>query len=209
MLAADESDAWALAELTRVREAAGDHAEVLKLLTRRAEIEADGEEVRRLRHQAAEVARDRLDDASAAIGLYQAIFEDQPGDDRAAVALRALYEKTGRSKDLLELLERLVDLADTPAARSTLRVDAARISDTIGSDSQAIDLLRAVLEEEPAHEDASLHLSKMLEKTGRDDDLAELLAKQIELAAGRGDAGAELRFRVRLGEVQELSLIHI
>ncbi len=206
MLAVDESDAWALAELTAVRDTAGDHAEVLKLLTRRAEIEVDGEEVRRLRHRAAEVARERLDDAPASIGLYEQIFEDQPSDERAARALRELYEKTGRSTDLLKLLERLVELADSPSARSALRVDAARISDSIGSDSQAIDLLRAVLEEEASHEDASLHLSKMLEKTGRDDDLAELLARQIELASGRGDAAAELKFRVRLGEVQETRL---
>jgi tetratricopeptide (TPR) repeat protein len=46
----------------------------------------------------------------------------------------------------------------------------------------------------------------MFEKTGRDDELAELLAKQIELASARGDASVELKFRVRLGEVQETRL---
>lgn len=206
MLAADDSDAWALAELTLVRERAEDHAEVFKLLVRRSEIEADGKIVRDLRHRAAIVARDNLKDAPAAIGLFEQIFEDQPSDEIASTALRDLYEKEKREKDLLKLLERLVDQADGAAARAALRVDAARISDAIGSDSEAIDILRAVLDDDPAHEAASLHLSRMFEKTSRDDELAELLAKQIELAAGRGDAAAELRFRVRLGEVQETRL---
>ncbi len=206
MLGADDSDAWALTELTVVRERAGDHAEVYKLLVRRAEVEAGGSTVRELRHRAAKVARDELKDAPAAIGLFEQILDDQPSDDVAAAALRELYEKEGRSKDLLKLLERLVDQADSTAARATLRVDAARISDSIGSDSEAVDILRAVLEEDPAHEAASLHLSRMFEKTSRDDELAELLAQQIDLATGRGDASAELRFRVRLGEVQETRL---
>jgi len=46
-------------------------------------------------------------------------------------------------------------------------------------------------------------LSELLEKSGKDEDLAELLRSQIELAARRGDTENELRFQVRLAEICE------
>lgn len=206
MIAADEADAWALAELTATREKAEDWKEVYTLLVRRAELAADGDTIRDLRREAGTVARDRLGDDQGAIDLFEQIFEDLPTDDRAPSALRGLYAKTGRKKDLLKLLARLVDVAETAAARSALRIEAATVCDELESHSEAIDHLRAALDEEPSHRDATLMLSRLLEKTGRDEELAELLTSQIALAAERGDRDAELSYRVRLGEVYESRL---
>lgn len=203
VIAADEADAWALGELTRLRKQAGDGQETYKLLVRRTELAADGESIRALRHEAAAVARNDLKDLASAIDLYEQIFEDLPTDEQAQVALRALYEETGKKKELLKLLGCLVDVADEPSKRSTLRLEAARVSDELEAPSDAIEQLVAVLDEEPAHRDAALMLSRLYEKSGRDDELAELLEKQIGLAAGRGDLEGELSYRVRLGEVQE------
>jgi tetratricopeptide (TPR) repeat protein len=49
-------------------------------------------------------------------------------------------------------------------------------------------------------------LSELYEKTQRDEELAELLSSQIDAARSRGDAHAELRFQVRLGEIYETRL---
>lgn len=207
MIAADDADAWAIAELTSVREKAGDWKEVYGLYVRNAELVAEASEIRRLRHAAALVAKDHLSDAPAAIGLYEQIFEDEPSDEKASAALRELYAKSGKSKELLALLVRLVDLADTPAARSTLRLEMAALClDKLSAPSEAAEHLRAVLDEEPGNEQATLMLSQLLEKQGRDDELAELLDRQIELMRDRGDVAAELSFRVRLGEVFESRL---
>ncbi len=203
VIAADEADAWALAELTRLRKQAGDAQETYKLLVRRTELAADGDSIRSLRHEAASVARSDLKDLASAIDLYEQIFEDLPTDEVAQTALRALYEETGKKKELLKLLGRLVDVADEPAKRSGLRLEAARVSDELEAPSDAIEQLVAILDEEPAHRDAALMLSRLYEKSGRDDELAELLEKQIELASSRGDLEGELSYRVRLGEVQE------
>ena len=206
MVAADEADTWALGELTEMRERADDFAEVFSLLARRAELAADGDAVRSLRHEAAAVARDKLSDDAKAIDLLEQIFEDTPTDDRAPQALRALYNKAGRKKDLLKLLSRLVDVAETPAERSALRVEAAIVCDELDSPTEAIDHLRAALDEEPSHREATLMLSRLFEKTGRDEDLAQLLNSQIDLASERSDKDAELAYRVRLGEVYESRL---
>jgi tetratricopeptide (TPR) repeat protein len=105
------------------------------------------------------------------------------------------------------VLSRLIDLAESPEQRATLRLESATIClEKLDALSEATDFLRAVLDEEPSNERATVLLSQLYEKQGRDDDLAELLSSQINLAKDRGDVGAELTFSVRLGEVYETRL---
>jgi tetratricopeptide (TPR) repeat protein len=206
MLREDEADLWALEELSRMRENAGDYKELLALLGRRAELTTDGSALLSLRHRAAEVARDKLDDASRAIDLYEAILDTEPSDERAAAALRAIYAGKGRGSDLERLLGRLVDVAQTPSQRTTLRLELTKLLADRGAHEDAIEQLRAILDEEPGDSQAVLALSQLYEKTGRDEDLADLLTSQIELAKDRGDASAELTLIVRLGEIYESRL---
>ncbi|NUP12755.1 MAG: hypothetical protein HOW73_42485 [Polyangiaceae bacterium] len=203
MIAADEADAWALAELTEVRRKAGDAQETFKLLVRRTELPGSVESMRDLRHDAAAVARTELKDPSQAVDLYEQIFEEEPTDEKASTALRELYAETGKKKELLKLLGRLVDVADDPGRRAALRLESARVSDELEATTDAIDQLNAILDDDPAHREAALFLSRLFEKSGRDDDLAELLEKQIGIARDRGDLDGELSYRLRLGEVQE------
>lgn len=207
MLASDENDVWALSELTTVRERVGDFKEVLSLLVRQADLSADESSIRAMRHAAAAVAREKLGDDDKAIDLYSQIFEDEPSDARASAALRGLYAKVGKNKELLGLLSRLIDTAETPVIRTTLRLEAAAICiDKLGVETEATEHLRAVLDEDQGNEKATLLLSTLLEKSGRDQDLADLLLSQIELAQGQSALEKELAFRVRLGEVYETRL---
>ncbi|WP_437590400.1 tetratricopeptide repeat protein [Sorangium sp. So ce1000] len=207
MIAADEGDTWALAELTKVREEAGDHKEVFRLLVRQSELYAEADRIRDARHAAAAVAREKLGDDAAAIELYETLFEADPGDARAATALRELYAKAGKHKELLALLERLTDLAESPEARSALRLESAEIClSRLDAVSEATEHLRAVLDEQPDNEKATVLLAQLLEKTGRDQELSDLFVTQIERAKDRGDVAAELSYSVRLGEVYEARL---
>jgi tetratricopeptide (TPR) repeat protein len=204
LLAENEADPWALEELTRLREAAGDFAEVVKLLLRSAEASSDGAEATRLRHRAAATRREQLADDAGATTLYEELLEADATDSRASEALRALYEKNGATKELARLLARLIDVATSAGERSRLRLELARLSsEKLGATNEAIDALRAVLEEEPGQADAVVALSQIYEKTGKDDEMAELLSSQIDLAKERGDQQAELAFMVRLGEIYE------
>ncbi len=204
LLVEDEADLWALEELGRLREQAGAWDDVTKLLLRRAELEMDGHTVAELRHRAAAVLRDEVKDADRAIALYEEIFEaNRDDDDRAAKALRALYAEHGKNKELARLLSTLVEMAGSEEQRSTLRVELARLQDTMGDTQQAIDTLRGVLEEKKGHAEAVVALSELLEKSGKDDELADLLQGQLKDARERGDLPAELALQVRLGEVFE------
>ena len=207
MLQADDADEWALTELCAICEANNDHAELYRLLTRRMDLLPEPDLLRELRHRAAAVAAEKLDDKESAIDLYEQAFEEDPKDEVASSALRELYEELKRYDDMLRFTERLIDLAETPEARAELRLEAARICiEVLSAPTEGIDHLNAVLDEIPDHAGAVGQLSTMLEKEQRDDELADLLNKQIELAKGAGDQDKELGYRVKLSELYETRL---
>jgi tetratricopeptide (TPR) repeat protein len=204
LIAEDEGDLWALEELGKLRAAAGDDAEVVTLLLRRAELVVDGSQALALRHAAARVLVDKLKDAARAMVLYEEILDAEPADPEAATALRGLYADAGRDKELAKLLARLVEVVESASERAKLRLELARLqAERFRAPDDAVETLRAILDEEPSHADAVLKLSQLYEQTGRDAELAELLKAQLDAARDRGDGAAELGLLVRLGEVQE------
>ncbi|MEN9580662.1 MAG: hypothetical protein RJA70_3671, partial [Pseudomonadota bacterium] len=204
LLKHDDANAWALGELCSLCEAKGDHEETFTLLQRLTEVALDGAEAAQLRHRAAALAREQLKEPERAVEIYAQLFEDDPLDAAAASALRTLYSDLGRVDELARLLERLVDIADTPAARSSLRIELAFLNrDKFKSVDAAVELLRVVLDDEPGNSNAVVLLSRLYEEAERDEELADLLNDQIAAAADRGDRTAQLQFEVRLGEIYE------
>jgi tetratricopeptide (TPR) repeat protein len=206
LLAEDEGDRWALGELVSLRETAGDWKDVAALLLRLADLE-NAREMADVQHRAAKVIVEKLDDLPRAIGIYEGILEQDPSDRVASQSVRELYVREGRDKDLAKLLELLVETSASSSERALHRLDLAQIQEEkFGAPRDAVETLRAILEEEPTHEGAVRALSTLLEKTGQDEELAELLASQIERARERGDLPAEMALRVRLAETYELRL---
>jgi tetratricopeptide (TPR) repeat protein len=207
LVAEDEGDLWALAELTVLRANAGDDGEVVTLLLRRAELTAETEGALALRHEAAKVLVDKLHDEARATALYEEIVDADPEDARAATALRGLYNRAERYKDLARLLFRLVDVAVSQTQRAELRLELAKLqAGRFHAPDDAVETLRAILDEDSTHPEAVLTLSQMYEQTGRDAELADLVKSQLESARDRGDVTSELALLVRLGEVQERRL---
>lgn len=204
LLADNESDAWAAEELTRLRQDAGDHQEVVTLLLKRAEAEGDAARAIELRHRAADVASDKLSDRDRAIALYEEILEQEPTDARAQERLRALYDELGKYNELAKLLAMLVDNASTPEARAALRIDLAKLQlEKFENPRDSADTLRAVLDEDPDHEAAARALATNYEKTERFAELAELWTQLVERARLRGDAALELERMLTLAEIVE------
>jgi tetratricopeptide (TPR) repeat protein len=207
VLTKDDTNLWALSELTVLREAQNDFKETFSLLLRRVEIGTHEGQNRELLPKAAGIACDRLNDADKAIELYGRLFEEDPADTGASRALRALYEQGSKHQDLARLLERLIDVATTPGERGTLRMELSALrAERDGAVDSAVDLLRAVLEEEPARADAVRVLGELYERLERYEDLSDLLGAQISQARDRGDTETELSFLVRLGDLFEARL---
>jgi tetratricopeptide (TPR) repeat protein len=202
-----DANPWALEELTRLREQAGDFEEVVELLVKRAEAAADGTAALALRHRAADVAETKLSDRNRAVAFYEEIFEAERTDTRAQERLRALYGELGKYTELAKLLGVLIEQAESPAARSALRIELARLSlDKFEAPAEATDTLRAVLDEEPDHEKAAELLLEIFDRGDRAAELAELRTQLVERARARGDVALELHRMVELGAVLELRL---
>jgi tetratricopeptide (TPR) repeat protein len=203
----DDGNLWALEGLTEARRAAGDYSATFALLQKRIDLEASASQVRALRFDAAAIALGPLADPKQATKLYEDLFEDEPMDRTASGALRKCYEQAGRWDDLGRLSERLIDMADDGAERSARRVELARLKlGRLQDESGAVELLQAVLEEEPSHTEAVVALSELFEKAGRNEELAELLEREVEAARQRGDAAAEVRLLGRLAVVFDQKL---
>lgn len=207
LLVQDDANVWALDALTSLREAAQDYPETYSLLVKQSEVSGDPVASQALRRRAAVIARDKLSEPSKAVHLFEQLFEDDPTDEEAAAALRSLYASTGRHQDRARLLERLVDVATTPALRSALRLELAELNEQhFSAADTAIELYRAIIDDEPGHEVGMQRLSALYERTQRDDELADLLSGQVEAARARGDVAAELSLQVRLGALYEARL---
>jgi tetratricopeptide (TPR) repeat protein len=204
LLKDNENDAWATEELTRLRQDAGDHEEVVTLLLRRAEAESDAAKAIELRHRAAEVASSKLQDRDRAIALYEEILEQEPSDTRSQERLRALYDELGKYTELAKLLEMLNERAEDAAARAALRIDLATLQlEKFENPRDAADTLRAVLDEDPDHDAAAKALAGIYEKSERFSDLAELWTQLVERARAREDSVLELDRMVTLAEIVE------
>ncbi|MBM4356563.1 MAG: tetratricopeptide repeat protein [Deltaproteobacteria bacterium] len=204
MLAANDSDEWALAELTTVCQRRGDHAERFDLILRRIDLTSDSRAMKALRHEAARVAEASLENTRGAIEIYEQAFDDDPTDTVSADALRRLYEAEDRTEDLVRLLERLVDGEQDPERRAELRMDCARLfAERLDAVTEAVDHLKAVLDELPGHAGAVEQLTALLESSGRDEELVALVERQIDRARAEDDPDGELALRLRLAELCE------
>ncbi len=201
ILELDGGQVEALDQLIRIHDAAARHGKVVKLLDRRIEAEADPDVRRPLRSQAA-MLRIALEDREGAMRLYLGNLDDDPNDLEALQALQRLYEKAERWDDLMSILTRLLEIADSPELRVGVRVQLALIAEQkLGETAQAIEQLTELLAETPDHVGANEALERLLEKEGRNDELVAQLERRADRARDLGDAAAEQNALVRLGEV--------
>ncbi|MEC7523122.1 MAG: tetratricopeptide repeat protein [Myxococcota bacterium] len=201
ILDADPTDAHALDALVRLEGAAGNHARVAELLERRVDVEMDPERRVVLRKQLAGTFAE-LGRTEDSIEAWRGALDEEPTDLESIGALEALYETTERWSDLEELVQRRLDVAETPADRIAARVRLARLMESrFGRREEAMDQLREILEEDPGNADALDELERLHTVGEEWDELVELLERRIQDAQAAGDGDAELDMLVRLASV--------
>ena len=151
----------------------------MKLLLYRAELAPDGSRgARRCGTRRRGSSTEKLERTARATSLYEEILDPEPTDAPAATALRGSTARRGATG-----ISRGCSCGSStwPTAQSeraslgsSSRSSRARSS---SAPDDAIETLRAILDEEPAHTEAVLTLSQLYEKTGRDAELAELFKR--------------------------------
>jgi tetratricopeptide (TPR) repeat protein len=204
VLAVDPTDLSALAELSRLRAAAGRWDDVVELLDRRIEAEADPAKRLSLRHELARVHSAHRDAPDDAMSAYRGVLDEDPTDTGAITELERLYENAERWEDLSDLLERRLDVAESQDDQIAARVRLARLSEQrFGRREQAMEQLRAILDIQPANGDALDELERLLALDEKWDELVDLLEQRVQGAEAAGQTDVEVDILIRLAAVQE------
>jgi|GEM_PF-761280 len=106
--AAGRAAAWSIGEITSVLKQIGAHADIVELLLEASRLPFTTNERRTYLRDAAYVCSNYLDDKERAIGLYQELVKEDPGDSIAAQCispLATLLEQCARTAELVQLWE--------------------------------------------------------------------------------------------------------
>lgn len=127
-----------------------------------------------------ETYRDEMDHDMMVVSTYRDILELEPYHLEAIEALIERYEQMGRASDLVEMLERKVELVDDQQTRIELleRIGQLKL-DKFHNQPEAIEAYEEILRLAPEHQSAIDFLKQMYEKRRRWSDLVELTERQV------------------------------
>jgi tetratricopeptide (TPR) repeat protein/predicted Ser/Thr protein kinase len=194
----DPTHAAAGEGLQRILESARDFSALVKTLERRAET-IRGEKRWATLARIAELFEDQLDDMPEATRRYESILEE---DDQNASALKGLdrvYNRTGRYRDLLGILERQIRAAVTPRQRITLYERLAAIYEEEFIDHEkAAEACEQILAIDPNMEEPLGALARHYRALDRWEDVASVCERHLKATA---DDKRKVELLLALGKV--------
>ena len=177
-----DDHAEALARLDEALTALGYHEELAGVLEKRAAVaEDDHDRVELLRRLARlyEEVLVRPEDAETA---WKGLLEAEPGDKEALARLSRVYEASGSTRELIDVLERQVEASLDERERRDLRMQLANLHrETVKDRAAEIDVLRALLMDAPSDDDALAALARALEAEGRHAEAADVISERATM----------------------------
>jgi tetratricopeptide (TPR) repeat protein len=189
--------------LERLLAAGGRSAELVEVLEKHLEMVNDPAERKPLAKRIAVLYEDPLKQREQAVRAWESVLEIDAADGEALDALAQLHFVGQSFRELADIYDRKILLAEAPAARRQLRMQAARLYDEKLSESdQAVAQLRAILDDTPGDAESLELLDRILTREERHVDLVEV----VDARAARETSPAardELAFRAaRLTETE-------
>jgi tetratricopeptide (TPR) repeat protein len=181
ILEEDPGHAKAGEALARLAEKAGDYKTLVALLERRAEARR-GEERAELLSRIAEVYEDHLSDLNEAARRYEAVLAIDKANLAALKGLDRIFNRTGRYRELLEILEQQIAVAATPRQKINLYERMAALYDEEFFDhGRAAACLEAVLAIDSANDNALTGLARHYRALDKWDDVVRLYEKHAQV----------------------------
>lgn len=201
VLADDPGHARACDGVARIAERTGDFATLAEVLQSRAEARTGPEKVEALA-KVAEVYEDHLDDLPEATRRYEAVLAIDPASLVALKGLDRIFNRTGKYRELLEVLERQIEAAATPRQKINLYERVAALHDEeFFNHEAAAEALEAILAIDAAHDGALSALARHYRALERWEPVCALYerhanvttdpARQIDLLLARARTLAE------------------
>jgi predicted Zn-dependent protease len=157
--------------------------------------------------EAAEITHEKLDDADAAIELYQRVVSMSAADPALALSaahrLNELLATAGQAEARLAVLEQLGRLERAAVVRRAVLAEAARLASDLGDVDRALGAWQARLDADAADLEALDELLGVLERHERWPALAEALARRADVARHPAARRADL---VRVARLQQEQL---
>lgn len=199
---------WVFSGLAQCRLQAKDTRGAMQYL-REAIAHAPESEAQSLARELAELASGPDGDLTIAYETYARMLEREPAD-------RSLWEPA------LGVLMRLGDRQELPAFVNRTLSSLLMIEDRLfllqtyanqllqwGEDQAAADVLGQILEEEPAHLEATQQLLSIYEKHGMQSELMGLMQQQFDRARDERNVEAIVELGLRLGELYSHTSEHL
>jgi tetratricopeptide (TPR) repeat protein len=177
----DHEDALELMDSALVR--LGYHEELREVLARRVEVEGSDHDRAELLRRLATLFEDILANPSEAEKAWRRLLDIEANDVEALQRLSRTYAASGSTKELIEVLERRIDASNDGEERRSLRMQLASIQREAAKNREAeIEVLRALLAEAPADDDAMAALARALLSENRHGEAAEVIQERANVA---------------------------
>ena len=177
----DHTEALELLDGALVR--LGFHEELAAVLRRRADLaDTDDERVALLR-RVAQLHEEVLAQPEQAERAWRDLLDIEPNDREALRRLSRVYEASGSTTELLEMLERQVEASNDGQERRDLRMRLANLlRETVKDRAAEVDVLRSLLLEAPGDDDAMAALVRALVAEERHAEAADMIGERAVLA---------------------------
>ncbi len=190
--------------LARLQAEGGRHEALAQSLEVEVKLEDSADTRKEIYERLGDLYETVLASRPKAIDAWRRRLADDDTDEKALVALERLYEQEERYRDLVDVLRRREETAESGDERKRAMSKSAEIlAGPLDDVPQATLAYRAVLDAFGADRAAHAALAKLYEKADRHQDLAEI----IEIDLGVADEPAErVRLYDKLGDVRRLHL---
>lgn len=160
VLADDPGHVRAGDALARIAERTGDFQTYVRILGERAEARRGREKAEAL-CKVAEVYEDHLSDLAEATRRFEAVLAIDPSNLTALKGLDRIYNRTGRYRELLEVLDRQIQVAATPRQKINILERMSALHDEEFLDhAKAAECLEDILVVDPSNDNALTSLAR-------------------------------------------------
>jgi len=182
-----------------------DWSGLVDVLTRKAELVPRGQARADVLRHIAVVREEHSSDKNTAIEAYRRALAEFPEDELALEALDRLHGGSGQAAQLFDVLQRRIELASDPALRAELGLRLGFLADVrLHRTAEAVDIYRAVLDDDPQNAIAVGHLCSLHERLGQWGGLLDNLRVQLR---GTENPTARARLYCRVGRVLSAHLL--
>lgn len=199
ILTLDPNNPVAISALRRLSLAVEDWSLLAEALKLWGEEATDPEEAGRRYWTAGRVERDRLGDVEGALKTQLLAMEKAPANLQVLRDIEQIYSSNDHPEEVVKVLRREAEVSDDPRDRVPVLARLGEVLEQLSRPEEAIEALEAAVEAMPRYVPARQALGRMYAKHGRDEQLAALFQREVEL--DEDQAGKALSL-MKLAEVR-------